>query len=34
MGYEYNSITKMYIIITAVKFVNISFVLRQTGDNA
>jgi len=34
MAYEYNSITKLYITIRAVKCVNISFVLRQYGDNA
>jgi len=34
MAYEYNSITELYITISAVKCINISFVLRQFGDNA
>jgi hypothetical protein len=32
--YEYNGITTVYIIISAVKCVNISSVLRQYGGNA
>lgn len=34
MAYEYNSVSKLYITISAVKCINISFVLRQYGDNA
>jgi hypothetical protein len=34
MVYEYNGITTVHIIISAVKCVNISSVLRQYGGNA
>lgn len=34
IAYEYNSITKLYITISAVKCIDISFVLREYGDNA
>jgi hypothetical protein len=34
IAYKYNSVTKIYIVISAVKCINVSFGLRGDGDNA